>query len=257
LLINAQIRLLRLLSREGRPSNELAAYRFQSKLSACLSSDLLKLIAGKTVIDFGCGEGGAAIELVRHGARHVIGIEIQESHLRVARERARQAGVEHTCTFTQTTNQRADLIISLDAFEHFADPAAILRAMDSLLKSDGEIMASFGPTWYHPAGGHLFSIFPWAHLIFSEEALLRWRSGFRNDGATRFGEVAGGLNQITIRQFEDIIAESPFRIAALELIPIRKLRWLHNRVTREFTTAVVRCRLAKRVAEPRVMAAAV
>lgn len=217
---------------------------------------MLKLIAGKTVIDFGCGEGGAAIELVRHGARHVIGIDIQESLLRVARQRARDAGVEHACTFTRSTNQKADLIISLDAFEHFADPAAILRAMDTLLKPDGEIVASFGPTWHHPAGGHLFSIFPWAHLIFSEEALLRWRSGFKADGATKFREVAGGLNQITIRQFEQIVVQSPFRLATLELVPIRKLRHLHNRVTREFTTAVVRCRLAKRAVEPSAIAAA-
>jgi hypothetical protein len=55
-------------------------------------------------------------------------------------------------------------------------------------------------------GGHLFSVFPWAHLIFSEQALIRWRSDFKSDGATRFSEVAGGLNQMTIRRFERLIA---------------------------------------------------
>jgi hypothetical protein len=67
---------------------------------------------------------------------------------------------------------------------------------------------SFGPTWHHPYGGHLFSVFPWAHLIFSEKALTRWRSDLRDDGATRFGEVAGGLNQMTIRRFEELVADS-------------------------------------------------
>ena len=150
---------------------------------------------------------------------------------------------------SQSTEERGDIIISLDAFEHFAEPAAVLRVMDGLLKPEGQVVASFGPTWYHPLGGHLFSVFPWAHLLLSEEALIRWRSGFKTDGATRFGEVAGGLNQLTIREFERIVAESPFQFATLEPVPIRKLRRLHNRLTREFTTSVVRCRLVKKAGD--------
>jgi hypothetical protein len=106
---------------------------------------------------------------------------------------------------------------------------------------------SFGPTWLHPLGGHLFSVFPWAHLIFSEKALIRWRSTFKTDGATRFSEVAGGLNQMTIAKFEDLVANSPLQFAGFELVPIKKLRPFHNRLTREFTTAIVRCRLVKRI----------
>jgi hypothetical protein len=129
---------------------------------------------------------------------------------------------------------------------HFADPAGILRITNTLLPPTGEVLVSFGTTWYHPWGGHLFSVFPWAHLIFSEKALIRWRSAFRTDGATRFSEVAGGLNQMTIAKFEELIAGSPLRFASLELVPITKLRRFHNRLTREFTTAIVRCRLVKR-----------
>jgi hypothetical protein len=118
--------------------------------------------------------------------------------------------------------------------------------MNRLLQPAGEVLVSFGPTWYHPLGGHLFSVFPWAHLIFSEKALIRWRSDYRTDGATRFSEVAGGLNQMTIERFEELVAASPLRFASLELVPIRKLRRFQNRLTREFTTSIVRCRLVKR-----------
>jgi len=118
--------------------------------------------------------------------------------------------------------------------------------MNHLLQPTGEVLVCFGPTWYHPLGGHLFSVFPWAHLIFSEKALIRWRSTFKTDGATRFSEVAGGLNQMTIAKFEELIAGSPLELASLELVPIKKLRHFHNRFTREFTTAVVRGRLVKR-----------
>ena len=117
--------------------------------------------------------------------------------------------------------------------------------MDQHLQPGGEVLVSFGPTWYHPLGGHLFSVFPWAHLIFSEKALISWRSAFKTDGATRFSEVAGGLNQMTIAKFEALVATSPFKFAALEFVPIKKLRPIHNRLSREFTTAIVRCRLVK------------
>jgi SAM-dependent methyltransferase len=248
-----QVRILRGLFGSGNPGT--GEYPDGSKLSKCLGDGLLARVAGKTVIDFGCGEGATAVELAQSGARRVIGLDIREEVLRVARQRARAAGVDQICSFTQSTQDRADIIISLDAFEHFAEPASILQIMDTLLKPDGEVLASFGPTWYHPLGGHLFSVFPWAHLIFSEEALIRWRSGFKNDGATRFSEVAGGLNQITIREFERIVAASPLQCVSLELVPIRKLRRLHNRFTREFTTAVVRCRLDRKAVAVRALAA--
>ena len=211
-----------------------------------MGDDFFAKIAGKVVIDFGCGEGSEALEMAQRGAARVIGIDIREEILQIGRQKALAAGVQDFCLFTSSTNELADIVVSVDAFEHFADPAGILRIISTLLQPAGEVIVSFGPTWYHPLGGHLFSVFPWAHLIFEEEALIRWRSTFKTDGATRFGEVAGGLNQMTIARFENLVAASPLRLAAIDLVPIRKLRRLHNRWTREFTTAVVRCRLVKK-----------
>jgi SAM-dependent methyltransferase len=211
-----------------------------------MGEDIFARIAGKVVVDFGCGEGSDAVELAGKGARRVIGIDNREDVLQTARQKAISAGVQGTCVFATSTNELADIVISMDAFEHFADPAEILRIMNALLKPSGEVLVAFGPTWYHPLGGHLFSIFPWAHLLFSEKALIRWRSTFKTDGATRFGEVAGGLNQMTVAKFQRLVADSPLQFANLDLVPIRKVRLFHNRLTREFTTAIVRCRLVKR-----------
>jgi hypothetical protein len=82
--------------------------------------------------------------------------------------------------------------------------------------------------------------------MFSEKALIRRRSIFRGAGVTNLSEVAGGLNQITIRRFEELVEASPLRFAALELVANRKLRAFQTTLTREFTTAIVRCRLVKR-----------
>jgi hypothetical protein len=87
-------------------------------------------------------------------------------------------------------------------------------------------------------------VFPYAHLLISEDALVRWRSKYKTDGATSI--EASGLNRMTIGRFEELVAESPLRIERLDAVPIRRLRRLANRLTREFTTATVRCRLVPR-----------
>lgn len=249
-LTDLQYRLLKRIAPAASSSRDSAAYRGSSKLEVLLGREFLARLAGKTVIDFGCGAGLEAIEMVRAGAKRVIGIDIREEALEGARKRASEAGVQDACVFATATDERADIIISLDAFEHFDDPLGILKIMDGLLASAGEVLVSFGPTWLHPLGGHTFSVFPWSHLIFSESALIRWRADHKKDGARRFSEVAGGLNRMTIRRFEKTVASSPFEFAGIQTVPIRKLRSVHCRLTREFTSALVRCRLVKRRQTP-------
>jgi hypothetical protein len=106
----------------------------------------------------------------------------------------------------------------------------------------------------HPLGGHLFSVFPWAHLIFTESALIRWRADFKSDGATRFGEVAGGLNQMTVRRFRKLVEHSGFAVERFEAVPIRRARYLANALTRELVTSIVRCELSPRLARHDVAA---
>lgn len=240
-------RLLRRISIDGETGYcDGSAYDGVSKIETLLGKRIWEDTRDKVVIDFGCGDGEDAVEIAKRTARKVIGVDIRERALANARARAAAHGVADRCHFATTTEEKADLILSLDAFEHFDDPAQILRIMRRLLKDGGCIVAAFGPTWYHPLGGHLFSVFPWAHLIFTEKSLIRWRSDFKTDGATRFCEAEGGLNQMTIRRFETIVAASDFKFAEFEPVPIRKLQPLANRLTREFTTAIVRCKLVPR-----------
>jgi SAM-dependent methyltransferase len=221
------------------------SYRGLSKVEVLLSKTVWSEIKDKVVIDFGCGAGAEAIEIARHGAAQVYGIDIVDRLLVEAREEAAQAQCQNV-RFGRTPQEPADVIISIDAFEHFADAAAVLDVMAGMLRPTGCVLASFGPTWYHPLGGHLFSIFPWAHLVFGEEALCKWRSHIRQDGAQKFSEVEGGLNQMTIRRFRRLVESSPLKFASFEPVPIRVARHLHNRFTQEFFTAVVRCKLIPR-----------
>lgn len=229
----------------GRPddSNYAGAYDQKSKIDTLLGSDFWNTVEDKLVIDFGCGFGDEAIEIAKRGARKVIGIDNREDVLTVARSKAEIAGQTARCTFVSAVCEKVDIVISIDAFEHFDDPSGILAVIRRLLKPNGRVFIAFGPTWYHPLGGHLFSVFPFAHLLFTEKALIRWRSDFKTDNATKFSEVAGGLNQMTISKFESILDSSDFKIVDLQCVPIKKLRFLANRLTREFTTSFVRCEL--------------
>jgi len=249
LLIGGQLGhgLLRWISPgHGYDDTAVDSYDGRRKLESLLGGDIWSQLRGRAVIDFGCGRGEIAVEMARQGAAKVIGVDIRPSMLRAGEVLAAQSRVIDRCSFTADPKERADFIVSIDSFEHFSDPATVLLRVSELLKQDGRILISFGPTWYHPYGGHLFSVFPWAHLLFTERALIRWRSDFKTDGATRFEEVEGGLNQMTIARFERLVRESPFEFENFEAVPIRGASRLHNHLTREFFTAIVRCRLRRK-----------
>jgi SAM-dependent methyltransferase len=236
-------RLLRRLIKVS-PGNEITtAYDGKSKMEVFFGAAIWKELANKTVVDFGCEGGVESVDMAQHGVKRVIGIDIREAALENARQRAKEAGLSDNCTFTTKLEEKVDVIVSLDAFEHFHDPLEMLGIMRELLKDDGYVLACFGPTWYHPLGGHGFSIFPWAHLIFTESVLMRWYRQDSGISAYRFTDVVGGLNQLTVKRFEKIVSESEFEFASFEPVPIRKLKRVANRMTREFTTAVVKCKL--------------
>jgi len=228
------------------------AYQNKNKLEVLLGPSIWDHIRDKMVVDFCCGPGLQSVDLAEHGARHVIGLDLDERWLRRAEKLARQRGVDHLCTFARTWDgtTKADVILSVDAFEHFDNPAEILETFHAVLKPNGSVLVSFGPLWYHPYGGHLYSIFPYAHLVFSEKALVAWRSNLPGKGpGTSFRDT--GLNQMTVARFEKLVEASPFTFASFEAVPIRKLRWAANRLLREFTTSIVRCRLVPRSATRR------
>lgn len=227
------------------------AYQHKSKLEVLLGDDIWSFLDGKSVVDYGCGRGSEALEIGSRCPRtDVIGLDINESQVQLARRHAQQSGLSSRCFFTTSVPRvSADVILSVDAFEHYSDPGAILRQMDRLLGPEGRILISFGPPWYHPKGSH----FPgplWANLLFTEKALMEWRSHFKDDGATHFEEVRGGLNRMTIHKFKDVVASSGFELESLELVPIRRTGWLHSRLTQEFLTSTVRAVLRRPAKAP-------
>ena len=245
MLEHVQFRLLRLAYSGGSEPLSRHVYSGRSKLQLLLGQDIFNRIEGKTVVDFGCGYGDETIDLAEHGAKQAVGLDIREEVLDAARAKAGSLSNISFLKAEQCPRAFADVVISLDSFEHFADPSSALDLMYDLLAPGGEVLVSFGPPWLHPLGGHSFSLFPWSHLLLSERALCRWYNATKNTDIGRFEEVSGGLNRMTVAAFEQLVATCKFSDVSITPVPIRALRHLHNGLTREYTTSVVKCVLKK------------
>jgi 2-polyprenyl-3-methyl-5-hydroxy-6-metoxy-1,4-benzoquinol methylase len=232
-----------------------------AKLEQYFGPNIWTRLSDIVVLDFGCGEGKEAIAAALHGAKRVYGIDIRDISLEIAQKSSIEHGVHDKCVFLNGISQNSrvreisgtlEFAYSLDSFEHFSEPKQILDQLYSLLAPGGELYVSFGPPWKHPFGCHMFflNFLPWMHFIFKEETIMAVRAGYRQDGAKRFGEVEGGLNQMTVERFIRLAENSNFQIEKVRLIPIKGLTWLvRNHSIREYFTSVVQCVLKKPFAE--------
>lgn len=176
--------------------------------------DLRDIITGKSVVDFGCGQGCQAIALARKGAYRVVGVDSNSRTLAKARNMLSKTNLQDKVHFVEKLpahlKEQFDIVISQNSMEHFPDPAAVLAEMISILKVNGRLIITFGPPWYAPYGSHMhfFSKVPWINIWFSEKTVMTVRSLFRNDGATRYEEVESGLNKMSVSKFERIVREA-------------------------------------------------
>jgi 2-polyprenyl-3-methyl-5-hydroxy-6-metoxy-1,4-benzoquinol methylase len=85
MLAELQFRLLTRCFPPQSLKDTSTVYLGKSKLGILLGESFFDRIAGKFVVDFGCGEGSEAIEMAQRGASRVIGLDIREDVLATAR----------------------------------------------------------------------------------------------------------------------------------------------------------------------------
>ena len=100
-------------------------------------------LEGKTALDVGCGAGLLAEPLARLGAQ-VTGLDASAALINVAREHARQSGLEinyHDGDLAELEGQ-FDLVTCMEVIEHVADPAAFVTALAGRLAPNGLLIMS-------------------------------------------------------------------------------------------------------------------
>ena len=101
-------------------------------------------LAGKQVIDIGCGGGILSESMAQRGAR-VTGIDMGEAPLSVARLHSMESGVEvnyRRITAEELAEEmpgQFDVVTCLEMLEHVPDPASVIKACSKLLKPGGQI----------------------------------------------------------------------------------------------------------------------
>ncbi|HET8690976.1 MAG TPA: bifunctional 2-polyprenyl-6-hydroxyphenol methylase/3-demethylubiquinol 3-O-methyltransferase UbiG [Steroidobacteraceae bacterium] len=104
-------------------------------------------LAGKNVLDVGCGGGLLAEGMARRGAR-VTGIDLAPEALAVARLHAIETGtaVEYRQVAVESLADEApasfDLVTCLEMLEHVPDPAAVVAALARLARPGGHVVCS-------------------------------------------------------------------------------------------------------------------
>ena len=104
-------------------------------------------LAGKTVLDIGCGGGILTESMARKGAT-VSGIDLSEKALKVADLHSLESGVqvryEMISAEELATREpgRYDIVTCMEMLEHVPDPASVVRACATLVKPGGQVFFS-------------------------------------------------------------------------------------------------------------------
>ena len=104
-------------------------------------------LAGKKVLDIGCGGGILSESMAKHGA-NVKGIDLGEAPLAVAKIHAKEEDldVEYQAASAEEIAQQEpnsyDIVTCMEMLEHVPDPAAIVMACATLAKPNGHVFFS-------------------------------------------------------------------------------------------------------------------
>ncbi|MCX2981164.1 bifunctional 2-polyprenyl-6-hydroxyphenol methylase/3-demethylubiquinol 3-O-methyltransferase UbiG [Halieaceae bacterium IMCC14734] len=124
-------------------------------------------VAGKRLIDIGCGGGILAEAMALRGA-DVTGVDMGEAPLSVARIHQLESGVE--VNYQQATAEQMaakepasyDIVCCLEMLEHVPDPAAVIAACGELCKPGGNLYFS---TLNRNPKSYLFAIVGAEHIL--------------------------------------------------------------------------------------------
>src|SRR5262245_38822509 len=170
-----------------------------------------RLATGGRIADVGCGHGAAAILLARaYPPASVHGYDFHDRSIRVARQRAREAGLGDRIRFepldaTSYPADGFDLICLLDTLHDLGDPGAALAHARKALAPDGAVLV-VEPNAEDDHTANLAS--PLAALNYAASTFQCTPTALAQPGGVALGAQAGPA---AVRQLADDAGFSRFR----------------------------------------------
>ncbi len=183
-------------------------------------------VADKALLDVGASPHGYTLEhALQLGVSSYVGIGLGVSE---------EVEIRHQNNTGVLINMNADnlafeadtfdLILSLSTFEHFFNGPKVLQEMYRVLKPEGSVLINFQPVWTSSYGHHLHHIPavaelipPWAHLLWTEEAMQsvctsRWPkdASMSLKDATEWIYHSDEINRVDIATLRSMFSSSDF-----------------------------------------------
>lgn len=146
-------------------------------------------IAGRTVVDLGCGGGLLAVPLAAGGAR-VVGVDMARRALAAGRERAERGYLPLAGDLLRVpvADGAAELVLLADVLEHTAEPALAVREAARILAPNGHLFVN---TIHRSARSWLFAIALGEGLGFIPRGTHRWSMFVTPDELDAMAAAAG------------------------------------------------------------------
>lgn len=204
---------------------------------------------GRTLVDFGCGDGATSLGVATRSRANVIGVDLMRSfdHLpALARDNLGMASLPGNLSFREVRRGEplpfaggsVDLSYSWSVFEHVADAASSLRELRRITKRGGWLFVQVEPLFHGPYGSHLQRLVdePWAHLALDEGEFLRraaaatdhvaadqqdvlYRTNAFEDVKRHLLDEYRTLNRMTAEDLLDWVSAAGFDLEWSRLIP--------------------------------------
>jgi SAM-dependent methyltransferase len=189
---------------------------------------LLPEVAGRRVVDLGCGAGQLAFHLAEAGAAEVVGVDVSERMLAVARRDRAHPRVSYRLEPIETVDfpsGRIDLVVSSLAFHYVRDYAGLAGRIASWLAPGGVLVFSTE----HPIYTARASADGW--VVDGDGRRLAWAlDGYGEEGAREHRWFVPGVRRYhrTIATLLNGLIESGLSVERV-VEPVPDEDWLRDR----------------------------
>lgn len=129
-------------------------------------------LAGKTILDFGCGNGAQTVELLTAGCS-IVAVDIDRGDLErlslfiKEREIENILPVQYEGTTLPIADNSVDVVVSYEVLEHVRSESHALNEIHRVLKAGGELVMSVpNKAWVFETHGADLPLVPWNRVPF-------------------------------------------------------------------------------------------